>query len=183
MGLFKPFWMKETNDSAKLRKINAGVESIAIYMQEHKSDLDRGVVKRARISVIGGKGSLIQDPFELSSEMLKKEGVKCFNIGRGAFPNIGEGGYRQNHIAIDDKNNLETNRYVSRAHAHIGFSEVFGFYLQVEYGGSRLSGNRTRLFRGEKMIEMENLEVKEPLQNGDLIELGKAVVLQFIEIE
>lgn len=29
MGLFKPFWMKETNDSAKLRKINAGVRKIS----------------------------------------------------------------------------------------------------------------------------------------------------------
>ncbi len=165
------------------RMIDAGVESIAIYLQEHKAGLGRSVVKRARVSVIGSKGSLVQDPCELSSEMLEKEGVKCFNIGRGAFPNVGEGGYRQNNIAIDDKNNLETNRYVSRAHAHIGFSETIGFYLQVEYGGSRLSGNRTRIFRGEEKIEVENVEVKEPLQNGDLIELGKAVVLQFIEIE
>jgi hypothetical protein len=165
------------------RKIDSGVDSIAIYLQEHKSDIGRGIVKRARISIFGGRGSLIQDPCELSSEMLEKEGVKCFNIGRGAFPDVGAGAYRQNHIAVDDKNNLETNRYVSRAHAHIGFSEIIGFYLQVEYGGSRLSGNRTRIFRGEEKIEVENVVVKEPLQNGDLIELGKAVVLQFIEIE
>ena len=58
-----------------------------------------------------------------------------------------------------------------------------GFYLQVEYGGSRLSGNRTRIFRGEEKIEVENVEVKEPLHNGDLIELGKAVVLKFVEID
>ena len=165
------------------RKIDAGIGSIAIYLQEQEEGHKNSVVKRANISIFGGKGSLMQEQYELSSETLEKESKKYYNIGRGEFPDIEGGRYRQNHIAIDDKNNLETNRYVSRAHAHIGFSETIGFYLQVEYGGSRLSGNRTRIFRGEEKIEVENLEVKEPLQNGDLIELGKAVVLQFIEIE
>ena len=50
-------------------------------------------------------------------------------------------------------------------------------------GGSRLSGHRTRIFRGEDKIEVENVEVKEPLHDGDLFELGKAVVLKFVETE
>ena len=165
------------------RKIDAGIGSIAIYLQEQEPIIEKRVVKRATISVFGGKGSLLQAQYELSSETLEKERRKYYNIGRGEYPDIEGGNYRQNHIAIDDKNNLETNRYVSRSHARIGYAENIGFYLQVEMGGSRLSGNRTRIFRGEDKIEVENVEVKEPLYDGDLIELGKAVVLKFVETE
>ena len=165
------------------RKIDAGIGSIAIYLQEQEVSHEKSVVKRATISVFGGKGSLLQEQYELSSETLKKEHRKFYCIGRGAFPDIEGGSYRQNHIAIDDVNNLESNKYVSRTHARIGYSGNIGFYLQVEYGGSRLSGNRTRIFRGEEKIEVENIEVKEPLYDGDLIELGKAVVLKFNELK
>ena len=165
------------------RKIDAGLGSIAIYLQEQEVGLEKNVVKRANISVFGGKGSLLQEQYELSSETLEKERRKYYNIGRGEYPDIEGGSYRQNHIAIDDNNNLEINKYVSRAHARIGYAENIGFYLQVEYGGSRLSGNRTRIFREEDKIEVENVEVKEPLHDGDLIELGKAVVLRFNEVQ
>lgn len=164
------------------RKIDAGLGSIAIYLQEQEVGLEKNVVKRANISVFGGKGSLLQEQYELSSETLEKERRKYYNIGRGEYPDIEGGSYRQNHIAIDDNNNLEINKYVSRAHARIGYAENIGFYLQVEYGGSRLSGNRTRIFREEDKIEVENVEAKEPLQDGDLIELGKSVVLKFNEL-
>ena len=165
------------------RKIDAGIGSISIYLQEQEVGLEKSVVKRANISVFGGKGSLLQEQYELSSETLEKERRKYYNIGRGEYPDIEGGSYRQNHIAIDDNNNLEINKYVSRAHARIGYAENIGFYLQVEYGGSRLSGNRTRIFRGEDKIEVENVEAKEPLQDGDLIELGKSVVLKFNEVQ
>lgn len=165
------------------RKIDAVIGSIAIYLQEQEVGLEKSVVKKANISVFGGKGSLLQKQYELSSETLEKERRKYYNIGRGEFPDVEGGSYRQNHIAIDDKNNLEYNKFVSRAHARIGYAENVGFYLQVEMGGSRLSGNRTRIFRGEDKIEVENIEVKEPLRDGDLIELGKAVVLKYNEIK
>ena len=165
------------------RKVEVDYDAISIYIQEAEANpASENVVKKAGISIYGNKGSLLQEQYELSSEVLEKERRKYYNIGRGEFPDMEGGSYRQNHIAIDDKNNLETNRYVSRAHARIGYAENIGFYLQVELGGSRLSGNRTRIFRGEDKIEVENVEVKEPLHDGDLIELGKAVVLKFNEI-
>lgn len=166
------------------RKVELNIDSISVYIQEQEiNQVKEHIVKRACISVFGNKGSMLHEKYELSSEVLEKECRKYYNIGRGEYPDIESDSYRQNHIAIDDKNNLETNRYVSRAHARIGYAENIGFYLQVEMGGSRLSGNRTRIFRGEDKIEVENVEVKEPLHDGDLIELGKAVVLQFVETE
>ena len=165
------------------RKVDVNIGSISFYIQEQEiNPVNEHIVKRASISIFGNKGSMLKEEYELSSEVLEKERRKYYNIGRGEFPDVEGGSYRQNHIAIDDKNNLEYNKFVSRAHARIGYAENVGFYLQVEMGGSRLSGNRTRIFRGEDKIEVENIEVKEPLRDGDLIELGKAVVLKYNKI-
>ena len=141
--------------------------------------------QRASISISGNAGSIIKNEYILSSDEMRQKKIQAYNIGAGEFPQI-PSGYRQNHIAIDDNPNspmIEKNKYVSRMHAHIGYSDKFGFYLQVERDGTRLMGKRTRIFRGEQIIEMENLTVKEPLQDGDLIELGKAVVLRYVELK
>ncbi|MCR4665218.1 MAG: hypothetical protein K5660_07620 [Paludibacteraceae bacterium] len=140
---------------------------------------------KAIISIFGGAGSLLQEQYLLSSNDMKKKMLTSYNIGSGQFPRIPTG-YRENHIAIDDNPNspmAEKNKYVSRMHAHIGFSEKFGFYFQVEKDGTRLMGKRTRIFRGEEKIECDNPQAKIPLQTGDLIELGKAVVLRYMQID
>ena len=156
------------------------------YLQilSHESSVKAKSCK-AMISIIGGAGSLLQEQYLLSSDDMKKKMLTSYNIGSGQFPRI-PAGYRENHIAIDDNPNspmAEKNKYVSRMHAHIGFSEKFGFYLQVEKDGTRLMGKRTRIFRGEEKIECDNPQAKIPLQTGDLIELGKAVVLRYIQID
>lgn len=153
----------------------------AVWLQELNKGQNPSVATKAMVSIVGDKGKLLQEQYELSSEALAKQKRKYYNIGRGACPVLDNGMYRQNDIVVDEANCLELNRCVSRAHARIGFSELVGFYLQVEMGGSRLSGSRTRIFRGEEKIEVENTQVKEPLQDGDLIELGKAVVLKYTE--
>jgi len=140
---------------------------------------------KAMICVFGGAGSLLQDQYLLSSDEMKARGIAAYNIGSGQFPKIPTG-FRENHIAIDDNPDspqAEKNKYVSRMHAHIGFSETFGFYLQVEKDGTRLMGKRTRIFREGDRIECDNPLVKIPLQSGDMIELGKAVVLLFSVIK
>ena len=140
---------------------------------------------KASINIYDEAGSLLQEQYILSSEEMKKKLISAYNIGAGRFPKVPTG-YRENHIAIDDNPQspyVEKNKYVSRMHAHIGFSDTVGFYLQVEKDGTRLMGKRTRIFRGEEKIECDNPKAKIPLENGDLIELGKAVVLQYLLLE
>ena len=168
------------NDKSCKPVVSKGLP-FAVSLQELNKMQNPDVAKKAMISVVGDRGKLLQEQYALSSEALAQDKKKHYNIGRGACPMLDSGIYRQNDIAIDDVNCQELNRCVSRAHAHIGFSELVGFYLQVEIGGSRLSGSRTRIFRGEEKIEVENPHVKEPLHDGDLIELGKAVLLKYDE--
>ena len=142
------------------------------------------ITRKAAISIQANRGSLLQEQYILSSDDMRKQGIQCNNIGCGENP-VMSTGYRHNHIAIDDNPDspmIELNKFVSRAHAHIGYSDKFGFYLQVEMGGTHQAGKRTRIFRGDKVIEIDNIGVKEPLINGDLIELGKSVCLKFVEL-
>ena len=140
---------------------------------------------KAIITIFGGAGSLLQEQYTLSSDDMKERMISAYNIGAGQFPKVPTG-YRENHIAIDENPQspmIEKNKYVSRMHAHIGYSDTFGFYLQVEKDGTRLLGKRTRIFRGEEKIECDNPQTKIPLQDGDLIELGKAVVLKYVQVK
>ena len=157
-----------------------------VFLQVLDAPSDKQAVSRkAAISIFGNAGSLKKEKYLLSSDELREKRIPAYNIGAGEFPQVPTG-YRENHIAIDDDPNSPLavkNKFVSRMHAHIGFSETIGFFLQVERDGTRLMGKRTRIFRGDQIIELDNPQVKEPLQDGDMIELGKAVVLRYVELE
>ena len=159
--------------------------TVFLQITSCKSNASTAIARKAVITIFGDKGSLLHSPCLLSADEMKEKNIPAYNIGASEFPQV-QTGYRQNHIAIDDNPNgpmIEKNKYVSRTHAHIGYSDDFGFYLQVEAGGTRLMGKRTRIFRGEETRELDNTRVKEPLQSGDLIELGKSVTLQFVTIK
>jgi len=148
-----------------------------IFLQIEDKEAIRSVGQKAKITVVQGKGSLLQEMYLLDSKERQR-----YNIGVGILPDMEGKGFRENHIVIDDSPHsphYENNKYVSRAHAYISFSEMDGFCLQVEMGGSRIYNGRTRILRCEEKIEVDNLENQEPLQDGDIIELGKSVYLRF----
>lgn len=141
--------------------------------------------RKAQICVVGSFGSIVDDGYIISVDDMKMRNLNVYNIGAGRFPLV-RSGFRENHIAIDDNPDspmIELNKYVSRTHAHIGFSERYGFYLQVEIDGTRIMGKRTRIFRGKDVIECDNPNVKNFLKDSDIIELGKAVKLQYFELD
>ena len=42
-----------------------------------------------------------------------------------------------------------------------------------------MAGKRTRIIRGDKVFDLNNTLVPEPLVDGDIIELSKSVMLLF----
>ena len=153
-----------------------------IYLQVEKKEVN---TKKAVISVVSDNGSLLQPEYVLDSEMLLASSLRGYNIGAGKQHMVEGYGFRENHIIIDDDVNspqYEKNRYVSRAHARIIYSVEEGFLLYVERGGTRMAGKRTRIIRGHDKIELDNVILPEPLQDGDIIELGKSVLLLFKEM-
>ena len=155
-------------------KVHIGVKSI----QKVKA------IRRAIISPVANNGSTIKPKYILDSEEIATLSNCRYNIGAGKNPIMADNSHRKNDIAIDDDPNaseFEKNKYVSRAHANITFSEDYGFILHVEFGGTRAAQKRTHIQRGSEKIELDNTLIPVPLKDGDYIVLSKYVHLLFKE--
>jgi pSer/pThr/pTyr-binding forkhead associated (FHA) protein len=153
---------------------------IAAPIQEVKTE--RVTICKATINAIAGRGSIIGECVCIDSEEIKTLPNQRYNIGIGKQPFMSDGTHRDNHIAIDDDQSsveFDKNKYVSRAHAHISYSEEHGFMLQVEQGGTQLAQKRTHIYRGGEKIALNNTLIPEPLQDGDYIVLSKNVHLLY----
>lgn len=138
--------------------------------------------RKAMLVAIPGFGSTVEEKYILDSEELTKGNKKFYNIGVGKYPKMDNASFRENHIAIDDNPNspqFENNRYVSRAHAHIGYTEENGFMLYAEIGGTPSSGKRTEISRDGEIIRITSTMSPEALADGDCIVLSRKVKLIF----
>lgn len=130
----------------------------------------------AEIKVLLDRGVLLQNKYVLSST----DQNRIWNIGRGEISQVSKGYIRQNHIVFDDNSTNEHNKFVSRNHAHIEYSEAQGYLLYVDDGGRRIVQNRTRVIRGKDILDLEsNMKIPVQLKDGDQIELGKHAILSF----
>lgn len=139
-------------------------------------------ISKAVILQVQGNGSLIEDYVTLDSQKIQGLPGLRYNIGAGKHPIMSDNTHRENQIAIDDNPSsveFDKNKYVSRAHAHISYDNEHGFMLYVEHGGTRASQKRTHIHRDGEKIELNNILIPEPLQNGDYIVLSKYVHLLF----
>lgn len=142
-------------------------------------------ISKAMIFQVQGSGSLINECISLdSNEILGLPGQR-YNIGSGKHPIMSDNSHRENQIAIDDDSShteFDKNKFVSRAHAHISYDSEHGFLLYVEHGGTRAAQKRTHIHRGGEKIELNNILIPEPLQDGDYIVLSKYVHLLFKKV-
>ena len=115
----------------------------------------------------------------VAGEPVKLDGVdgQVWNIGWGKTI-IVDNRPRQNHIALtySDPQRKVTDVYpVSRAHAHI--KKVNGSYLLfVDVRGTRTAGKRTKIVRDGKELELSDVKVGMPLQDGDVIRLNREYI-------
>ena len=135
----------------------------------------------ASVSIIEGTGSMMKPSYILDSDR-----KKIFHIGRGVTSRKG-GKYRVNDIVIKDKESdqylLGYNSYVSSAHADIVFKNN-KFYIKAAIGGCRaIGGSPTKLVRDDKATELRDTSLLYPLKDGDIIELGKNVLLLYSLID
>ena len=134
---------------------------------------------KAEIMALPKYGSLLKKKYVLDSQELEKMPSQRYNIGISEYPNLNI--FRQNHIVIDDDPNnpeFDKNKYVSRKHAYIRYSQEEGFLLQAELEGTNKAGKRTRILRDDMIVDVDEV-VAQPLKDGDCIELSKNVRLIF----
>lgn len=180
--------LKDTEIIVRMGKPAAKVQASCILedaiwfsftIQEDKEVTSKRV---ARISVVGNRGSLKKKVYELDIEKRT-----LYHIGRGDIEQNRSRPYRENHIVVDDseknKSMLELNRHVSGSHADIIYDDGI-FYLKATPYGCRPDGSKTSVIRekpeGTEEFEIRDSDSRFRLRDGDLIEFGESVVLQFI---
>jgi hypothetical protein len=102
------------------------------------------------------------------------------NIGRERKVQTADGFYRENFIAFPSDSRHESNRSVSRQHAHIEWDrENTAFYLFADEGGIPPHNKmKVRTERGAP-VKLQTTEIGHRLQEGDQIILGESAVLEF----
>lgn len=104
-------------------------------------------------------------------------------IGREAKVQTEEGFMRVNNIAFPtDKH--ESNKYISRQHAHIEWNnEAGGFFLYADEGGIPPKNKiKVRLADGN-LVKLQTTQVGHLLQEGDQVLLGESALLQFSYVD
>lgn len=155
---------------SKRGKLNPG--KVSVTFQETRPVSEKAVVK-----VYWGKGSLMDGACEIDPSAMTR-----WRIGRGQTSNRPDYSFRANEIVIrtddPDEDIQALNNHVSSAHADLVYREG-RYYLQVLPSGSVAGNNSTRIIRDQRPIPVEQPGIEYPLRDGDLIELGGSVLLEF----
>lgn len=102
------------------------------------------------------------------------------NIGRERKAQTAEGFYRENQIAFLSASKHESNRSVSREHAHIEWdAEVGAFYIFADEGGIPPHNKMKVRTEGGTPIKLQTTQVGHRLQEGDQVILGESALLEF----
>lgn len=102
-------------------------------------------------------------------------------IGRERRVQTADGFYRENEIAFPEQSENESNRFVSRQHAHIEFDMESGVFLLFADEGGVPPRNKikVRSLRDSNPIKLYTTQIGYPLQEGDQILLGESALLEF----
>jgi hypothetical protein len=136
-----------------------------------KSSVQTGLT--ACLKVITGKAE--------QEQYIIKPGTSRINIGRESSVQGNDGSYRVNAIAfLGDA--LESNKYISRQHAHLEWDkEQACFKLYADEGGVP-PGNKTKVkaAQDENTHKLNSTQIGYSLKEGDQIILADVAVLEFI---
>lgn len=100
-------------------------------------------------------------------------------IGRERRVQTADGFYRQNKIAFPDGN--ESNKFVSRQHAHLEYDNDLGCFLLFADEGGVPPRNKIKIrsTSDANPIKLYTTKIGHPLQEGDQILLGQSALLEF----
>jgi hypothetical protein len=118
---------------------------------------------------------------ELDEYILHPVEHRRLNIGREALIQANDGSMRINHIAFPEDPAFESNKYISRQHAHIEWDrDSAAFKLYADEGGVP-PGNKTKIRNAgdESVNKLNSTLVGYTLKDNDQIILGDAAILQY----
>lgn len=137
------------------------------------SPVKSAVSFRGRIQILKGKAE--------QEEYILEPGSRRINIGRECSVQANDGSFRTNDIAFPENPAFESNKYISRQHAHIEWDARTGCFRFFADEGGVPPGNKTKIrsAKDETTDKLNSTQIGYPLNEGDQLILGDAAVLEF----
>lgn len=128
---------------------------------------------KAAISILQGTAEQQEYIFDKKSNRI--------NIGRERNIQANDGSFRINHIAFPEAAGNDSNKYISRQHAHIEWDTVSECFTLFADEGGVPPGNKTKIrsVRDEQLHKLNSTQIGYQLKAGDQIILGDAAVMEF----
>jgi hypothetical protein len=103
------------------------------------------------------------------------------NIGREKKVQVNDGFFRLNHIAFPGDSANESNRYISRQHAHIEWSNDSNSFMFYADEGGVPPGNKVKVrsAKDETLNKLNSTQIGHKLDEGDQVILGESAVIEF----
>ncbi|ATP59072.1 hypothetical protein CPT03_22710 [Pedobacter ginsengisoli] len=167
-------WTMETafTDELPLQAIKMPNLEVALYIKtpEHAAVQKSGT---AYIKILNGEAE--------QAEYTIKSSDGKINIGREKQAQDSDGFIRVNNIAFPDASANECNKYISRQHAHIEWSnDAEAFMLFADDGGVPPRNKvKVRSVKEHNSVKLTFTELGHALHEGDQIILGESAVLEF----
>ena len=143
----------------------------ALFIRTHKNVLQKSAT--AYIRVLNGEAE--SDVYTIKSSDGK------ITIGREKKIQGEDGFFRINTIAFPGDSKHESNKFISRQHAHIQFNIESGqFYLYAEENGIPPRNKiKIRTAESETPVKLYSTQIGYALKEGDQIMLGQSAILEF----
>lgn len=154
------------------------------------SDLDVAFIMNTRKQVAHNSAAFVAYLRILNGEAEQEEYlVKAtdpkLNIGRDKKSVTENGSFRLNQLVFPGDSKDESNKYISRQHAHIEFDmESERFMIFADEGGVP-PRNKTKIHIAAdgKMIKLNSTQIGHPLNEGDQVILGESAVFLFSAVK
>ncbi len=147
-------------------------------------DLDAGLfIRTQKRSILKSATAYIK---VLNGEAEKEvyiieSGDKRINIGRETKVQSDDGFFRINNIAFPAESQHESNKFISRQHAHIEFENDSGqFLLFADEGGIPPRNKiKVRSINDDAPVKLYSTRIAHALAEGDQIMIGESAILEF----
>lgn len=160
-------------EKAPPEAVKANHVEVALYAGTKKYTGVNGKTN-AVLKVLGGEAECSE--YSISSTIGK------VNIGRESRIVTTGGFQRVNHIAFMGNSQNESNRSVSRQHAHIEWDvEAGAFFIFADDGGIPPS-NKTKVKpRDGQAIKLQTTQIGHRLRDHDQLIIGESAILEYLE--
>jgi hypothetical protein len=153
-------------EALKVDALNA-----AVFIRTKDNAIQRSGTAYIRIL----NGEAVKHKYKITSSEGK------INIGREKKAQVDDGYFRLNQIAFPADSSNESNKFISRQHAHIEWNNDKGCFMLFADDGGIPPGNKIKIrsAASEHLIKLNSTHIGHQLEEGDQVILGESAVLEF----